>query len=144
MAKAPPKNKTFQKLITMGKEKGFLTYEEINETLPEDIVDSRDLDVVMAMIEENEIAIVENEKEFKKAKKAAGKAAGSEEEVTRGLDPVRLYLKKMGSVALLTREGEIDHYSSSAWHITIRPCIYNRVAIYIKCCIFACGVEVAI
>lgn len=113
------KKKELQKLITTGKEKGFLTYEEINEALPEDITESGELDEVMAMIEEADIEVVESEKDVKAAgakkpgaagEKAAPAAAEADEEesLSRGLDPVRLYLKKMGSVALLTREGEIE------------------------------------
>lgn len=116
------KKKELQKLITAGKEKGFLTYEEINEALPDNITESDELDEVMALIEENDIEIVENEKQLKALKRNAGSstsapaeapatataAADEEEALGRGLDPVRLYLKKMGSVALLTREGEIE------------------------------------
>ena len=115
------KKKELQKLIALGKEKGFLTYEEINDALPEDMTESDDLDEVMTLIEDNEIEVVENEKQLKAqggAKKAAGTVASTDEEAPvpgkeedslgRGLDPVRLYLKKMGSVALLTRDGEIE------------------------------------
>lgn len=116
------KKKELQKLIALGKEKGFLTYEEINDALPEDITESDDLDEVMTLIEDNEIEVVENEKQLKSqggAKKtAAANSTASDEEAPlpgkeddslgRGLDPVRLYLKKMGSVALLTRDGEIE------------------------------------
>jgi RNA polymerase primary sigma factor len=115
------KKKELQKLIAAGKEKGFLTYEEINDALPEDITESEELDEVMALLEDNEIEIVENEKQLKAQKKAAATTAAAEpkekaeepevkedEGLTRGLDPVRLYLKRMGSVALLTREGEIE------------------------------------
>src|SRR6201981_3353244 len=109
------KKKELQKLIAAGKEKGFLTYEEINEALPEDITESDELDEVMALIEENDIEIVENEKQLKAnaPRKRPGttpavEAAEEEEALGRGLDPVRLYLKKMGSVALLAREGEIE------------------------------------
>jgi len=107
------KKKELQKLITAGKEKGFLTYEEINEALPEELIESDEIDEVMTLLEENDIEIVENEKQLKLIKKntAEGKApaeAEEEEALARGLDPVRLYLKKMGSVALLTREGEIE------------------------------------
>ena len=107
------KKKELIKLIGVGKEKGFLTYEEINEALPEEITESDKLDEVMALFEENEIEVVENEKQFKQAKKTgsgekAEPEAKEEDGMTRGLDPVRLYLKKMGSVALLTREGEIE------------------------------------
>ena len=109
------KKKELQKLISAGKEKGFLTYEEINEALPEDITESDELDEVMALLEENDIEIVENEKQLKDkgtgkrgATSAKAEVAEEEEALGRGLDPVRLYLKKMGSVALLTREGEIE------------------------------------
>jgi RNA polymerase primary sigma factor len=114
------KKKELQKLITAGKEKGFLTYEEINEALPEEITESEELDEVMALIEDNDIEIVESEKQLKTPRKpgttgttaapaaAVAEAAEEEEALARGLDPVRLYLKKMGSVALLTREGEIE------------------------------------
>jgi len=114
------KKKELQKLIALGKEKGFLTYEEINDGLPEDLTESDELDEVMALIEDNEIEVVENEKQLKAqgGAKKTEKTAQSEEETPvvareedslgRGLDPVRLYLKKMGSVALLTRDGEIE------------------------------------
>ncbi len=114
------KKKELQKLIASGKEKGFLTYEEINDALPEEITNSEDLDEVMTMLEDNDIEIVENEKQVKGKKDgdkssaeepvqaAAPKAAEEEDGLARGLDPVRLYLKKMGAVALLTREGEIE------------------------------------
>jgi RNA polymerase primary sigma factor len=115
------KKKELQKLIALGKEKGFLTYEEINDALPEDVTESDELDEVMALIEDNDIEVVENEKQAKAqagGKKAAATTTASDEEpvvvgkeedsLGRGLDPVRLYLKKMGSVALLTRDGEIE------------------------------------
>lgn len=105
------KKKELQKLVQIGKEKGFLTYEEINDSLPDEITESDSIDEVMTLLEDNDIEVVENEKQFKQAKRqvAAEKEASEKEEaLTRGLDPVRLYLKKMGSVALLTREGEIE------------------------------------
>ncbi len=113
------KKKELAKLIALGKEKGFLTYEEINDALPEDVTDSEELDEVMSLLEDNDIEIVENEKQLKGKKDekaassdaapAAAPAASEDDEgLARGLDPVRLYLKKMGAVALLTREGEIE------------------------------------
>jgi len=108
------KKKDLQKLIATGKEKGFLTYEEINDALPEDISESEEIDEVMALLEEADIEVVESEKKYKEQKKAAeakeeGRTVAEDEDgLARGLDPVRLYLKKMGAVALLTREGEIE------------------------------------
>lgn len=116
--------KELQKLIAAGKEKGFLTYEEINDGLP-DGLESDELDEVMSLLEDADIEIVENEKQAKALDKKGDKKDGKEkaagdddapapaakeedEGFSRGLDPVRLYLKKMGSVALLTREGEIE------------------------------------
>ena len=74
------KKKELQKLIALGKEKGFLTYEEINDALPEDMTESDDLDEVMTLIEDNEIEVVENEKQLKSqggAKKAAATTAAA-------------------------------------------------------------------
>lgn len=109
------KRKELRKLVALGKEKGFLTYQEINDALPEEIVESEELDEVMSLLVDNEIEIVESEKQLKLLKKARDAHPGTEvitvseeDELSRGLDPVRLYLKKMGSVALLTREGEIE------------------------------------
>ncbi|MCB0417932.1 MAG: RNA polymerase sigma factor region1.1 domain-containing protein, partial [Bdellovibrionales bacterium] len=59
------KRKELLKLIQAVKKKGFLTYQEINEAIPEEIVESDDLDSVMSLIEENNIEIVESEKKWK-------------------------------------------------------------------------------
>ena len=83
MASKLEKKKQLQKLIAAGKEKGFLTYEEINDALPEDVTESNELDEVMALIEDNDIEVVENEKQLKAqsgAKKASAAGASSEEE----------------------------------------------------------------
>jgi len=102
-------------LIDAGKEKGFLTYEEVNEVLPSDIVTGDQLDDIMIMFGEMDIAIVDNEKEgqaIKDKMKAEGEEGEAEEPrdgaAVRSNDPVRMYLKKMGSVSLLTREGEVE------------------------------------
>ena len=103
-------------LIDAGKEKGYLTYEEVNEVLPTDIISSDQLDDIMIMFGEMDIAIVDNEKEGRairdrlKAEQAEEPedAEGKETELARSNDPVRMYLKRMGSVALLTREGEVE------------------------------------
>src|SRR4051812_21783710 len=99
------KKKELQKLIALGKEKGFLTYEEINDALPEDVTDSEELDEVMTLLEDNDIEIVENEKQLKakkdekgassetatEAAPAVARTAEDEDGLARGLDPVRLY-----------------------------------------------------
>ena len=72
------KKKELQKLLAIGKEKGFLTFEEINDALPEEIVESEEIDEVMTIIVNNEIEIVENKKQLKLVKKA--REAGVEAE----------------------------------------------------------------
>jgi RNA polymerase primary sigma factor len=101
-----------QDLIDSGKEKGFLTYEEVNEVLPNEVVQSEQIDDIMVMFGELDIAIVDSEKQGKKSKKskdAEDEAATAKKiETARSNDPVRMYLKRMGSVALLSREGEVE------------------------------------
>ncbi|MBP1727703.1 MAG: rpoD [Deltaproteobacteria bacterium] len=109
-----------KQLIDMGKEKGFLTYEEVNDLLPPDLVSSEQIDDVMSMFGEMEIEIVDTVQKVKipKAKLDMDdeeEAEGEQEEqefepgtLGRTSDPVRMYLREMGSVSLLTREGEVE------------------------------------
>ena len=101
-----------QQLIDMGKEKGFLTYDEVNDMLPASMVSSEQLEDVMSMFGEMDIEIVESE-----SKASNSKDDNDEEEreveleagtLGRTSDPVRMYLREMGQVALLTREGEVE------------------------------------
>ena len=101
-----------QQLIDMGKEKGFLTYDEVNDMLPASMVSSEQLEDVMSMFGEMDIEIVESES---KASNSKDENDGEEREVEleagtlgRTSDPVRMYLREMGQVALLTREGEVE------------------------------------
>ncbi len=127
-----------KKLISMGKEKGFLTYDELNSTLPAEVVSSEQFGSIMTMFGEMDIEIVDapegerirkardsedSNEDAEDAEVEAGAGAGEENEkeekeekeidltpgaLSRTDDPVRLYLKEMGSVALLSREGEIE------------------------------------
>jgi RNA polymerase primary sigma factor len=115
--------KEVKDLLEAGRQKGFLTYDEVNDALPADIVSSEQIDDVMSMFGDNEIEIVDAQKAAKatEAKPTVAHVEepskdGDEEEAKdeddepggRSNDPVRLYLRKMGSVALLTREGEVE------------------------------------
>ncbi|MBI2026781.1 MAG: RNA polymerase sigma factor RpoD [Deltaproteobacteria bacterium] len=106
------KSKNLQKLVDLGKEKKFLTYDEIDKALPEDVDSTEALDEVMHMFDEMEINVVESEDEFEKTKDDAAETEEvyeyEEDTSAKSNDPVRLYLKKMGSVSLLTRTGEVD------------------------------------
>ncbi|MBI2345905.1 MAG: RNA polymerase sigma factor RpoD [Deltaproteobacteria bacterium] len=120
----PAEIKEVKHLIDLGKERGFLTYEEVNNVLPADLTNADQLDSVLSMFDDLDIEIVDNEEEGKQLKqKAEAKTAakeGEEEEeeevvkevetegVWRTADPVRMYLRKMGQVPLLTREGEVE------------------------------------
>jgi RNA polymerase primary sigma factor len=100
-------------LVQLGRDKGFLLYDEIYEHLPEDIKLEQDLfEDVLLMLEDYQIAICDDEKQAeailgrKLAKEAEEKAAADAGDHTT--DPVRLYLKEMGAVRLLDRDGEVS------------------------------------
>jgi len=108
-----------QQLIDLGKEKGFLTYDEVNDALPADMVSSDQLDDVMSMFGDMDIEVVETEKKISLRKgrdfdESLEEEEESEEEefeagtLGRTSDPVRMYLREMGQVSLLTREGEVE------------------------------------
>ena len=99
-----------RQLITMGKEKGYLLYEEVNEMLPSEITSSDELDDIFSMFGSMGIEVVDSEQKFRE--KAEGEE-GAELDLTPGAldktnDPVRMYLREMGTVPLLTREGEVE------------------------------------
>lgn len=108
-------SKEFNKLILKGKDQNYLTSEEINDALPANIADPADLDEILMKLEENRINLqftsTEEEEEEETSHVDLIEEALSDEERlelrSSSSDPVKLYLKKMGSVALLTREGEV-------------------------------------
>ncbi len=110
-----------QQLIDIGKEKGYLTYDEVNDVLPADMVSSDQIEDVMSMFGEMDIEVVDSEQKAEATTEQQGKDSDSsdddeEEEETefdagtlgRTSDPVRMYLREMGQVSLLTREGEVE------------------------------------
>ena len=107
-------------LITIGKEKGYLLYDEVNDILPSAVSSSDELDELFDAFGSHGIDVVESEEKYKELK-AAGMAGMDkskrrdevELDLTPGVldktnDPVRMYLREMGTVALLTREGEVE------------------------------------
>ena len=108
-----------KQLIDIGKEKGFLTFDEVNDMLPPDIATDQ-IDDVMGMFGDMDIEIVDSAQKIKIPKMKSDldddeEAEGESEEVEfepgsigRTSDPVRMYLREMGSVSLLTREGEVE------------------------------------
>jgi len=119
--------KEVQQLIEMGKSKGFLTYDEVNDALPADMVAADQMDDVLGVLGDEDIEIVDAATQVKIAPKRiveeqaeqkvsrdrepSTPATKAEEEFdgySKSNDPVRMYLRKMGSVSLLTREGEVE------------------------------------
>ncbi|MBP6985176.1 MAG: RNA polymerase sigma factor RpoD [Alphaproteobacteria bacterium] len=112
-------NASVKKLIEKGRENGFVTYDQINRALPQEQVSSEQIEDAMAMLSEMGISIVENEDSDGDLDgsdvdpdadvEAVAEVADAAEEDSAGRsdDPVRMYLKEMGSVELLSREGEI-------------------------------------
>jgi RNA polymerase primary sigma factor len=117
-----------RELISMGKAKGFLTYDEVNDHMPESIVSSDQIDDWLSTLGGEGIEIVDASTQVKVEEKAPAAETESEEETepeaaprpveveeeeeddgySKTNDPVRMYLRKMGSVSLLTREGEVE------------------------------------
>jgi RNA polymerase primary sigma factor len=108
-----------RRLISIGKEKGYLTYDEVNSVLPEELVSSEKIDDMMMIFDEMDIEIIDSSQKGKVLKEKIDKDAErlDEEEDTlpleedaggRVTDPVKMYLREMGMVCLLTREGEVE------------------------------------
>jgi RNA polymerase primary sigma factor len=102
-----------KKMVARGKERGYLTYDELNAALPTDQVSSEQIEDTMTMLSELGINVVENEdaEEPAAADSEDGEAEArgnlDDDDIGRTDDPVRMYLREMGSVELLSREGEI-------------------------------------
>ncbi len=105
-----------QQLISIGKEKGYLLYDEVNELLPADITSSDELDDLFSTFGSAGIEVVDSEQKYREDKLLDRTGEGAEElelDLTPGAldktnDPVRMYLREMGTVPLLTREGEVE------------------------------------
>ena len=104
-----------RKMVTRAKQRGYVTYDELNKVLPSDKVSSEQIEDTMAMLNEMGINVIESEEQEEQSdlpaltqtKQVVAKAGEEEEPYDRTDDPVRMYLREMGSVELLSREGEI-------------------------------------
>ena len=112
-----------KELITKGKEQGYLTYAEVNDHLPDGIIDSDQIEDIIGMITDMGIKVQEevpedddarifnddasSEEDEDVADEAVQAITSSDQEFGRTTDPVRMYMREMGTVNLLTREGEI-------------------------------------
>ena len=111
-----------KELIALGREQGYLTYAEVNDHLPEDISDPEQVEEIIGMINDMGINVFETapdadallmaeeaaDTDEAAAEEAAAALAAVETDIGRTTDPVRMYMREMGTVDLLTREGEIE------------------------------------
>jgi RNA polymerase primary sigma factor len=105
-----------QELISLGKERGYLTYDEVNDMLPPDIVSPEQIDDIMVLFGENDIEIIDTDSEEgqrrvrieEQDKSLEREPYDFDEEPGKTDDPVRMYLREMGTIPLLTREGEVE------------------------------------
>lgn len=142
-----------KELIALGKERGYLTYGEINDHLPEDLVDADQVEDIVSMFSDLGIMVHEDGMDTDEMERlaeavasndevsddeAAAVLASSDGEFGRTTDPVRMYMREMGSVELLTREGEIviakrieaGLRESLKMLSTYPPCISSFLAMY--------------
>ena len=125
MKKNQQPNKDMERLIALGKQKGFLTYDEVNDLLPEDLSSTVAIDHLFELLGNEDIQVVEGDSD---AGSAAAKTASQDKQGLAGVareellseqlkseerfmpldDPVKMYLKQMGSISLLSRENEIE------------------------------------
>ena len=102
-----------KKMLARGRERGYVTYDELNAALPPDQVSSEQIEDTMTMLSELGVNVIESEETEEPAAAEAedgdGEARGNldDDDIGRTDDPVRMYLREMGSVELLSREGEI-------------------------------------
>ncbi len=110
----------FDKLLARGKKRGYLTYEEINNNLPDDVIYAEQIEKVFAVLDSEKIAVVDSAEEYKTRQKEIkdkekqktssqkqGSGAAAENASSSVEDPVKMYLRQMGQIPLLSREEEI-------------------------------------
>ncbi|MCK9237193.1 MAG: RNA polymerase sigma factor RpoD [Thiopseudomonas sp.] len=121
MSAQAQKQSRLKELIARGREQGYLTYAEVNDHLPEDISDPEQVEDIISMINDVGINVFEvapdadallmaesDDTDEAAAEEAAAALAAVETDIGRTTDPVRMYMREMGTVELLTREGEIE------------------------------------
>ena len=104
-----------KELLVLGKEKGYLLYDEVNDALPDDIQSAEELDAIFELFGNAGIEVIDSEQQFDVTQRRSRPKTGQEgeeevaaENLEKTNDPVRMYLREMGTVPLLTREGEVE------------------------------------
>jgi len=103
------KNTAIKQLLKKGKERGYVTHDELNEALPQDELSSEQIEDEMSSLNDMGVSVVEAAEEIESANENedAQSSGNVSDDVSNSDDPVRMYLREMGSVELLSREGEI-------------------------------------
>jgi RNA polymerase primary sigma factor len=99
-----------KKLVTEGRRRGYLTLDDVNGALPDEVLSTDQLHEVLALFGEHEITVVDSQRPrgTRKVRETRSRADAEGEETSRTNDPVRVYLREMGQVSLLSREGEVE------------------------------------
>jgi len=118
MKKRELNKKNVEKIIALGRQKGYLTYDEVNDLLADDVSSSEDIDKIFELLGNEDIQVVENAEEKPQMQHTQQALAMKEEAMNESVaaaerfmpldDPVKMYLKQMGSISLLSRENEIE------------------------------------
>ena len=99
--------KSFERLFEKGKHRGFITYEELGKSLGKRNSSNENIEKAFIILVDEKITLVEKKSEYQSNKKKETTASGEEKSSDKSDDPIRMYLREMGGVELLSREGEI-------------------------------------
>ena len=99
--------KSFERLLEKGKNRGFITYEELTKSLGKRAISITNVEKAFVIIADNSVTLVEKKSQYQSNKKKETSSSGEEKSSEKSDDPIRMYLREMGGVELLSREGEI-------------------------------------
>ena len=99
--------KSFERLLAKGNTRGFITYEELGKSLGKRGGSFENVEKAFIIIADNKVTLVENKSQYQSNKKKESQAVTEEKTTDKSDDPIRMYLREMGGVELLSREGEI-------------------------------------
>ena len=99
--------KSFERLLAKGNTRGFITYEELGKSLGKRGGSLENVEKAFIIIADNKVTLVENKSQYQSNKKKESQAVTEEKTTDKSDDPIRMYLREMGGVELLSREGEI-------------------------------------
>ena len=99
--------KSFERLLDKGKSRGFITYEELGKSLGKRGSSNENVEKAFIIIADNQVTLVEKKSQYQSNKKKETSSGSEEKSSDKSDDPIRMYLREMGGVELLSREGEI-------------------------------------